>query len=168
MKQATAAQKNFTEIYNKHAPQVLRMCMAYSDNEAQAQDFLQETFIKIWQNLEQYRGDAKISTWIYRIAVNTCLSHIRSAKNKIPDELKENFDSAEDNSAVVKEQHIQQLYKAIHQLPETDRLIISMVLEEIPYDEVAATVNITEGNLRVKIHRIKQDLTKIFFKYEQL
>ncbi|MBS1495536.1 MAG: RNA polymerase subunit sigma-24, partial [Bacteroidetes bacterium] len=47
-------------------------------------------------------------------------------------------------------------------------LIISMVLEEIPYDEIAKTVNISEGNLRVKIHRIKQELTKIFFKYEQL
>ncbi len=168
MKQATAAQKNFTEIYNGHAPQVLRMCMAYTNNEAQAQDFLQETFIKVWQHMGHYRGDAKISTWIYRIAVNTCLSHIRSAKNKIPDELKENFEGVDDTSAVVKEQQVQQLYKAIHQLPETDRLIISMVLEEISYDEIAATVNITEGNLRVKIHRIKQELTKIFFKYEQL
>ncbi|MBS1495537.1 MAG: sigma-70 family RNA polymerase sigma factor, partial [Bacteroidetes bacterium] len=54
------------------------MCMAYTDDEAQAQDFLQETFIKVWQHLDSYRGDAKISTWIYRIAVNTCLSHIRS------------------------------------------------------------------------------------------
>jgi RNA polymerase sigma factor (sigma-70 family) len=159
---------NFTELYNKHAPQVLRMCMAYTDNEAQAQDFLQETFIKVWQHQETYRGDAKISTWIYRIAVNTCLSHIRSAKNKMPAELQENFDTADDLSGVTKEQHIKQLYKAIHQLPETDRLIISMVLEEIPYDEIASTVNITEGNLRVKIHRIKQELTKIFFKYEQL
>ena len=160
--------KHFTELYNKHAAPVLRMCMAYTDNEAQAQDFLQETFIKVWQHLESYRGDAKISTWIYRIAVNTCLSHLRSAKNKIPDELKETFDKADDNNAATKERHIQQLYNAIHQLAETDRLIISMVLEEIPYDEIAATVNVTEGNLRVKIHRIKQELTKIFFKYEQL
>ena len=159
---------NFTDLYNKHAPQVLRMCMAYTDSEAQAQDFLQETFIKVWQHLETYRGDAKISTWIYRIAVNTCLSHIRSAKNKMPAALQENFDKADDLSGITKEQHIQQLYKAIHQLQETDRLIISMVLEEIPYDEIANTVNITEGNLRVKIHRIKQELTKIFFKYEQL
>ena len=161
-------QPAFTQIYNKHAPKVLRMCMAYTSNEAQAQDLLQETFIKVWQNLEQYRGDAKISTWIYRIAVNTCLSHIRSAKNKIPVELNKNFESADDDSSVLKEQQVQQLYKAIHQLPETERLIMSMVLEEIPYDEIADTVNISEGNLRVKIHRIKQQLTKIFFKYEQL
>ena len=161
-------QPAFTEIYNKHAPQVLRMCMAYTNNEAQAQDFLQETFIKVWQNLEQYRGDAKISTWIYRIAINTCLSHLRSAKNKIPAELNKNFEIADYNSGVLKEQQVQQLYKAIHQLPETERLIMSMVLEEIPYDEIADTINISEGNLRVKIHRIKQQLTKIFFKYEQL
>ncbi|MDB5203193.1 MAG: polymerase subunit sigma-24 [Ferruginibacter sp.] len=162
-------QKNlFNDLYKKHAPQVLRMCMAYTEHTAQAQDFMQETFIKVWQNLAQYRGEARISTWIYRIAVNTCLSHIRSAKNKIPDELKDDFDQSDDVSGVQKEQNIRQLYRAIHELAETDRLIISMVLEEIPYDEIAATVNITEGNLRVKIHRIKQELTKIFFKYEQL
>lgn len=142
--------------------------MAYTDNEAQAKDYLQETFIKVWQHIHQYRGDAKISTWIYRIAVNTCLSNIRSAKNKMPEELNPHFDTADDNCSGFKEQHITNLYKAIHQLPETDRLIISMVLEEITYEEIAATINITEGNLRVKIHRIKQELTKIFFKYEQL
>ena len=144
------------------------MCMAYTDNEAQAKDYLQETFMKVWQHIAQYRGDAKMGTWIYRIAVNTCLSHIRSAKNKMSEELNPHFDTADEVYSGAKEQHIMNLYKAIHQLPETDRLIISMVLEEITYDEIAATINITEGNLRVKIHRIKQELSKIFFKYEQL
>jgi RNA polymerase sigma-70 factor, ECF subfamily len=158
----------FTDIYNKHAPQVLRMCMAYTDSEAQAQDFLQETFIKVWQNLDNFRRDAKVSTWIFRIAVNTCLSHIRSGKNKMPEELKEHFDAADDTSAAIKEQQVAQLYNAVHQLPETDRLIISMVLEQIPYEEIASAINISEGNLRVKIHRIKQELTKLFFSDENI
>jgi len=158
----------FTEIYNKHAPQVLRMCRAYTESEAQAQDFLQETFIKVWQHLDNFRGDAKVSTWIYRIAVNTCLSHIRSNKNKAPVELQEHFDRADDTTALVKEQQIAQLYKAVHRLPEADRLIISMVLEEIPYDEIAEALNISDGNLRVKIHRIKQELTKLFFSDENI
>lgn len=159
---------DFTETYSQHAPQVLRMCMAYTDDEAQAKDLLQETFIKVWQNLGNYRGDAKLSTWIYRIAVNTCLYHIRSMKNKTPVALQESFDKEDDTSAQLKEQHIAGLYKAINQLPEADRLIISMVLEEIPYDEIADAVSISEGNLRVKIHRIKQELTKLFFKHEHI
>ncbi len=158
----------FTEIYATHAPQVLRMCLAYTDNEAEAQDFMQETFINVWKNIDSFRGDAKISTWIYRIAVNTCLSHIRATKHKAPVELKETFDRADDLSTVDREQHLQQLHRAIQKLPEADRLIISMVLEEIPYEEIADAVNISEGNLRVKIHRIKQQLTKIFFSDEHI
>ena len=144
------------------------MCMAYTDNEALAQDFMQETFVKVWQNIRQFRGEAKISTWIYRIAINTCLGYLRSPKNAAPAELKETFDRADESNSGSKERNIRQLYHAIHQLPEADRLIISMVLEEIPYEEIASSLNITEGNLRVKIHRIKQELTKIFFKHEQL
>jgi RNA polymerase sigma-70 factor, ECF subfamily len=159
---------SFTEMYDQHAKHVLRMCMAYTNDEAQAQDLMQETFIKAWQNMHQYRGDAAIGTWIYRIAVNTCLSHIRASKNKTPEALQQHFELADDNSASLKEQHVSHLYKAIHRLPEADRLIISMVLEEIPYSEIAGSVNISEGNLRVRIHRIKQELTKIFFQYEQL
>lgn len=157
---------SFTAIYNQHAPAILKMCKAYTDDEAQAQDFLQETFIKVWQHFENFRGDAKISTWIYRIAINTCLSHIRTRKNKTSQPLSENFDKADDSNAAIKEQHVQQLYSAVHKLQETDRLIITMVLEEIPYDEIAEAVNISEGNLRVKIHRIKQQLTTLFFKHE--
>ncbi|RYD89614.1 MAG: RNA polymerase sigma factor [Sphingobacteriales bacterium] len=155
-------------MYNQHATHVLRMCMAYTNDSVLAQDLMQETFIKAWQNLSLFRGDSAIGTWIYRIAVNTCLSHIRSTKNKIPEALQENFEMADDDSAAMKERHVSQLYQAIHALPETDRLIISMVLEEIPYPEIAGSVNISEGNLRVKIHRIKQELTKIFFRHEQL
>jgi RNA polymerase sigma factor (sigma-70 family) len=168
VKQGESAQTAFTEIYREHAPKVWRMCLAYAENEAQAQDFMQETFIKVWQHLESYRGEAQISTWIYRIAVNTCLSHIRSSKNKSPLQLDEHYEVMEDNSGAEKEQQVQQLYAAIRQLPETDRLIITMVLEQIPYPEIAAAINVKEGNLRVKIHRIKQELTKLFSSYEQV
>lgn len=140
--------------------------MGYAEDEAQAQDFLQETFIRIWQNLSKFRGEASISTWIYRITVNTCLGHLRSPKNKVPAELKPNFDTADDTANISKDHHLQQLYRAIRKLPETERLIISMVLEEIPYEEIASSFNITEGNLRVKIHRIKLELTQLFFLHE--
>lgn len=156
-------EETFSGIYKEHAPKVLRICRAYTDDADQANDYLQETFIKVWQSLGKFRGEASISTWIYRITVNTCLSHIRSNKHKGALPLFENYDVADDLTGIEKEQHVTQLYKAIHQLSESDRLIISMVLEEIPYSDIAAAVDISEGNLRVKIHRIKQTLTSIFF-----
>ncbi len=157
---------NFTKIYNQYAPPLLRLCEGYASNEAEAQDLLQDTFIKVWQNLDKFRGDAKISTWLYRITVNTCLGHIK--KNKNTECIDENINLAEDNEGAKKEHEIQLLQKAIHTLPEGERIIITMVLEELPYDEIAEILQITEGNLRVKIHRIKQQLTKLFYNYEQL
>ncbi len=160
MKPHNPAVKSFTEIYNANAQHVFKICLGYTNETQQAQDLMQEVFIRVWQKLEQYRGDAKLSTWIYRITVNTCLSHIRFTKNKTSVALEESFDSADDTTSALKEQQVQNLYNAIHKLPETDRLIISMVLEEISYTEIADTLNISEGNLRVKIHRIKQELNK--------
>lgn len=158
----------FTDLYHLHAPRILKMCLAYTDDEAQAQDLLQETFIKVWQHLPEFRGDAKISTWIYRIAINTCLTHIRSKKKFVYQILPSSFEPVYDSTFDEKEQQLNQLYKAIHRLPEADRLIISMVLEELPYDEIAEVMNIKEGNLRVKIHRIKQQLTTLFFSDEYI
>ncbi len=160
MERQNPAVASFTEIYNANAQHVFKICLGYINETQQAQDLMQEVFIRVWQKLAQYRGDAKLSTWIYRITVNTCLSHIRSTKHKTPVALSESFDSADDNSSALKEQQVQHLYNAIQKLQETDRLIISMVLEEIPYAEIADTLDVSEGNLRVKIHRIKQELTK--------
>ena len=67
-----------------------------------------------------------------------------------------------------KENQIQLLYRCISELNESDRLIITLMLEEVPYPEIAQITSISEGNLRVKIHRIKQQLSEIYSKYERL
>lgn len=156
----------FTQLYNRYSQQITRLCLGYTGNTALAQDLAQETFIHVWQGLHRFRGDAQHSTWIYRIAVNTCLSHLRSPKNKTPQQLPETIKTiAEENDT--KEQDIQLLYKCISTLQETDRLIISMVLEDIPYKDIAESTGISEGNLRVKIHRIKQQLSEKFNSHEE-
>ena len=144
----------------------MRMCLAYTGNHFDATDLLQETFINVWRGLQNFRGDAKLSTWIYRIAVNTSLAYIRSGKKRAATSYGEIPELADDDSAKEKEHQLKKLRSAIQQLAETDRLIISLVLEEIPYEEIAQIAGISEGNLRVKIHRIKQQLTKLFFAHE--
>lgn len=165
MKKELPGPYNFEDAYSANAPHVLRICMGYTNDDAQARDLLQEVFIKVWQHLPGFRGDAKLSTWIYRITINACLTHIRNEKNKPAIPLTENIDKADESAHAVKEEKIQALHRAIQQLAETDRLIISMVLEEIPYPEIAEALQLTEGNLRVKIHRIKQELSKIISGY---
>lgn len=159
--------QHFKDLYQKYGPKVQRLCLGYTGNQVEAEDLLQEVFVKIWQNLDKFRGDSQVSTWIYRIAVNTCLYHLRSTKNKRSVNLEQApplLDLDESNI----EHQVQLLYKAISELKESDRLIITMLLEEIPYSEIAQITEISEVNLRVKIHRIKQQLSLIYAKYERL
>ncbi|MFT3824970.1 MAG: sigma-70 family RNA polymerase sigma factor [Chitinophagaceae bacterium] len=159
--------QDFTQLYETYSGKVLRLCMGYTGSEELAQDLLQETFIAVWQGMDRFRGSSQPGTWIYRIAVNTCLSHLRSPKNKPKAELKEHMENRPEELPDT-EQRIQLLYRCINELAATDRLIITMVLEDIPYPEIAESTGIKEGNLRVKIHRIKQQLNEIYKKYEQL
>ena len=157
----------FKEIYETYSPKVHRLCLGYTGDTMEADDLLQEVFIKAWQNLDKFRGDSQISTWIYRIAVNTCLYHLRSQKNKKSVDIDKAIIKKEEETDD-KEQQIELLYKCISELSEADRLIITLLLEEVPYHEIAAVTEISEGNLRVKIHRIKQQLSTIYAKYERI
>ena len=160
-------EQQFKELYQKYGPKVQRLCLGYTGNQMEAEDLLQEVFVKVWQNLHKFRGESQISTWIYRIAVNTCLYQIRSSKNKKSVDLEKAPDLLETESDN-KEQQVQILHKAISELKESDRLIITLLLEEISYPEIAVIIEISEVNLRVKIHRIKQQLSLIYAKYERL
>lgn len=157
----------FKDIYQTYSPKVHRLCLGYTGNAMEADDLLQEVFIKAWQNLDKFRGESQISTWIYRIAVNTCLHHLRSQKNKKNVDIDKTIIKKEEETDD-KEQQIQLLYKCISELSEADRLIITLLLEEVPYSEIAEVTAISEGNLRVKIHRIKQQLSTIYAKHERI
>ena len=155
------------KLYSTYSPKIHRLCLGYTGDAMLADDLLQEVFIKVWQHYDKFRGESQISTWMYRIAVNTCLQYLRADKSKHKTAL-DNLQLKEDDTETEKEQQIQLLYKCISELAETDRLIITLMLEEVPYPEIAAATGISEGNLRVKIHRIKQQLSTIYSKHERL
>lgn len=133
--------------------------MGYVNDEELAKDLCQETFIKVWKNLSSFRGDSAITTWIFRIATNTCLRQIE--RNKIRVSSKLNEDLAEEKLPD-KESQIKLLYRFISELPEVDRIIISLELDNIKQSEIAQIVGLSPGNIRVRIHRIKEQLTKKF------
>lgn len=162
-----AREQQFTALYEEYSGSIRKLCMGYTGDAVLAQDLLQETFLRVWNNMERFRGDAKWSTWIYRIAVNTCLTHLRDNKHSFLDMEHPASERIQDEN-VNKEEQIALLYKCISQLEETDRLIITMVLEDKPYEEIADILSITENNLRVKIHRIKKQISEIYNSYERL
>lgn len=137
---------------------VLQMCRGYmKGHEELAKDLAQEVFINVWNALPGFKGNSTYKTWIYRITVNSCLNYLRNKKEQanIPIETIEQNHTDESQPL---ESEIAKLYSAIGLLPEIDRLIIMMVLNEIDYDEIAQVMGLSSGNLRVRIHRIKKNL----------
>lgn len=149
----------FEKIYELYWQKIFRLCMGYVNNAELAQDLAQETFIIVWQQLPKFRNESGIGTWIFRIASNHCLKQIEREKKFTKTDLPLNLEEKKQESL---EPQIQLLYRFISELPETDRIIISLELEEVRQAEIAAIVGLSESNIRVKIHRIKEKLTKRF------
>ena len=155
---------DFEEIYSLYSPQIFRVCMGYVNDADQAKDLTQETFISVWRNLSTFRNESKISTWIFRIATNNCLRAIEKSKRVIHTELPVNLPDIPEES---KEGQLAFLYNCIAELEETDRIIISLVLEDLPQAEIADIVGVSNANIRVKVHRIKEKLATKFKKHGQ-
>ena len=149
---------DFKEIYAKYSPQIFRVCMGYINDYDQARDLTQETFISVWQNLSSFKQQSKISTWIFRIATNNCLRAIEKSKRKPINELP--FDLAAPIEET-QEEKLAFLYNCIAELEETDRIIISLVLEDKSYKDIAEITGSNINNVGVKISRIKARLLKL-------
>jgi len=149
----------FEQIYKTYWDRIFRLCMGFVNDYDAAQDLSQETFIIVWQKLETFRNESSIGTWIFRIASNNCLRQIEKQKRFPKSELPVHLSEEKLTSL---EPQIQFLYKCIAELPETDRIIISLELEDIKQNEIAKIVGLSEANVRVKIHRIKEKLTQKF------
>ncbi|TXE15354.1 RNA polymerase sigma factor [Psychroserpens burtonensis] len=153
---------NFETIYKTYWQKVFRLCMGYVNDTDAAKDLAQETFIKVWKQLPKFRNESSIGTWIFRIASNTCLRQIQKEnkmpKSELPLEIKDEI--SETNI----EKDIQFLYQCISELQEVERIIILLELEDMNQKEIAEIVGLSEGNVRVKIHRIKEKLTQKFKK----
>lgn len=156
-----AQKEQFNEIYNKHYTKVFRLCKGYFCGDITlASDAAQEIFIKVWEKLDTFRNESSISTWIYRITVNTCLLYLRKSSSRkeirtdiLPQIVSETYSSQKD-------EQLQQMYQCIQKLEETNKMIILMTLDGIEYQEISEVIGITEETLRVRIHRIKKSLTQ--------
>lgn len=149
----------FNKLYEIYWDKIFRLCMGYVNDSDQAKDLAQETFMTVWEKLSTFRNEANIGTWIFRIATNTCLSQIKNNKKIYSEELSDNL--VEVNEETLDEE-IKMLYHYISEFPELDRIIISLELEGIKQSEISKIVGLSDSNVRVKIHRIKEKLTQKF------
>lgn len=153
----------FEELYGAYREKVFRICMGYVNDQDWAKDIAQDTFIMIWQALPKFRQEAAIGTWIFRITANNCLRQLerqnRMPRAEMPEELAEIINTD-------REPQVRLLYKCIAELPEVDRLIISLELEDVKQADIAKIMGLGESNVRVKVHRIKEKLSKRLKAYE--
>ncbi len=150
----------FDEIYKNHSSKIFRICLGYFNDYNLAKDITQETFISVWENLERFENRSSIGTWIYRIATNKCLRQIQKEKSRPTSELPKNLKYV--SPSFEEEEKLSRLHQYISELPELERIIITLSLEDIPQKEIAEIIGISHSNVRVKFHRIKAKLTKKF------
>lgn len=153
---------DFEKIYSDYAQKIFRLCMGYVNDSAIAKDLTQDTFVTVWEKLDSFRNESSIGTWIYRIASNNCLKYIKTDKRIPKSQIKVDLKDEVQESI---EPQIKLLYRFISELPELDRIIISLELEEMKQADIAQIVGLSSANVRVKIHRIKEKLSLKFKEY---
>jgi len=142
---------------------IIKICRAYTTSQEDFEDYYQEVCLQIWRSKDNFREQCSWSTWVYRIALNVCLTLVKKRKSKghtyfssdgLPDVV------TIENRAFADEQ-LNQLYTAIRHLSEVDRALILLYLEEKSYGEIAEILGTNANNIGVRVNRIKERLKKI-------
>jgi len=164
-------EKLFLEVYNEYRLRIYRICYGYIYEKEQVEDLFQEIMLNIWNSLEKFKGDSSIGTWAYRVAVNTALLYNRKTKQykKVKGVASEinsfaNLVTPDDKNQM--ESRLNQLGKSISELEKQDRVIISLILEGLTYDQVAEIVGIKANYVGVKVTRIKKQLYETLKQYD--
>ena len=154
----------FRDLYDTHRDRIYRMCCYYVAGEGDRQDLYQEVMANIWKGLKGFRGDSALSTWVFRVTVNSALAFISREKTRRRKSAEYAAEAALRPGPAQEragQRDIDVLYRAIAQLPLLDMIIMSLVLEDAATKEIATATGLTEGNVRVRIHRAKKRLREL-------
>ncbi len=156
-------EEQFLDDFDANQNIAHKVCRIYTTNEQDHKDLFQEITIQVWQSYPKFKGDAKFSTWMYRIALNTAISLYRKSTKQVKtqDISEITFKIKSEEYDDTEELQLKALYKAIHQLNDIDKALIFLYLEDKPYKEISETLGISEGNARVKMNRAKDKLKNI-------
>lgn len=149
------SEKEFISLLNEHQKIVYKVCNLYMDRHADREDLFQEITLQAWKAYANFRGDAKFSTWLYRVALNTAITFFRKEKRApaiyTTDILPEPGSEAHDPI----EEQVRAMYSAIGHLSKIDKAIVMLYLEDYSYNEIGEMMGITANNVAVKMNRIK-------------
>ncbi len=151
--------REFSELIQKNQAIIHKITRVYENAWADREDLFQEICLQLWKSYPNFREEAKFSTWMYRVALNTAISNIRKKKNGFAlESLKEHQMPAE---STVDTENSKLLYNAISKLNRIDKAIILLWLEEKNYEEIATIMGTSKSNVSVKLVRIKRKLEEL-------
>lgn len=153
-------EKAFIEMIHDNERVIYKACSFYTSEEYPLADLYQEVVCNLWAAYPKFRNESSFSTWIYRVALNTCISGMRKA-NRTPkglpiSGLQEALPEPENMSDNIKE-----MYRLVHQLKDVERAIVLLWLEEKSYYEIADITGLTVSNVATKLKRSKEKLRQM-------
>lgn len=154
------AEQEFVSVVREYERVIYKVCYLYTTPNATLNDLYQEVVLNLWKAFPKFRRECKISTWIYRIALNTCISFIRKEKN-IPEIVTLNQEADRTEETDETQAMLRQLYRMINRLGQLEKSIILLYLEEKSYEEIAEITGLTLTNVATKLSRIKDKLKKM-------
>ena len=153
-------EREFERIVREHKGTIYTVCYMFSNDRDEVADLFQEILINLWRGSGTFRGDSALNSWIWKVALNTCITHDRKNKRGIATEpltmdVDLFDDTAEDN------RQVGLLRERIGKLGPFDRAIVLLWLENLSYEEIGQIVGITPSNVSVRLVRIREQLKKM-------
>lgn len=152
-------EKQFTSLLQEYKRVIYKICYMYATDGEHFKDLYQEVVINLWRGYECYAGKGKLSTWIYRVGLNTCISFYRQQQrwgNHISLDALYGLEAENDETV----NQLREMYRLIATLEKFDRAIILLWLDENSYEEIAEIVGIPRNTVASRLNRIKNRLTK--------
>lgn len=161
MKSPPLNEREFACLIQEYSRIINKVCYFYSTEKLPFEDLRQEIYLNLWLSINQFRGESKLSTWVYRVAVNTALMSLRYSKSKIEtipiDIIRMDISSELDDN---QKETLQTLYSLINCLEDIEKAIILLWLDKYTYEEIAETIGLKRNTVATKLHRIKEKLSK--------
>ena len=163
----------FDELVRRHQERIYGLCYHMTSNHEDAHDLAQDAFVKAWQALKNFKGDSSFFTWVYRIAVNTCLNHLKTRRNRTLHLSLNDLDVNPENNpelvalvsdrtprrdAGLSELH-RRLNESMQKLSEEHRAVVTLHdVQGLPHDEIARILGVNPGTVRSRLFYARQQL----------
>lgn len=163
-----AREEQFAEILSRFGGIISGICFSYGTGREDREDLRQDILTNLWRGLACFRGDSSLKTWVYRVALNTCVSTVRRRSRRVSTVPLDSFDFPDGADDGITAERVDTLHRLISDLTPLDKAVVTMWLDEQPYEEISLVTGLSRNNVAVRLNRIKEKLARKTTKSEAL